>query len=230
MYQSKIVVPIMPKCLKDLEALEAQAFSGADIIEWRADYLPSGQILEAAPIFLEKFQAYETLVTIRTRKEGGELEIDEQDYIRLLHEINKLGPSYLDVEYFTHERAFGSLRDLKDKIVLSYHNFQEMPTDFTERLFKMEREKTAFVKMAVMPQQECDVLDIMQITRDMTLEYGQKFITVGMGELGKLSRISGYLTGNAWTFASLEEASAPGQLSLKDTAYILDLLEKNVRL
>jgi len=225
MYHSKIVVPIMPKSIKEIEDLDVEAFSGADIIEWRADYLAADKILEAAPIFIKKFSDYETLFTIRTRKEGGELEIDEQDYIKLLHEVNAFGPTYLDVEYFSHKRAFPSLRDMKDKIVLSYHNFQEMPTDFTERIVKMEREKTAFVKMAVMPQQECDVLDIMQINRDLTLQYGQKFITVGMGELGKLSRISGYLTGNAWTFASLEEASAPGQLSLKDTSYILNLLE-----
>ena len=47
-----------------------------------------------------------------------------------------------------------------------------------------------------------------------------------MGDLGRLSRISGYLTGSCWTFASLENSSAPGQISLKETEYILDILEK----
>lgn len=225
MYKTKIAVPIMPKTIAELEGLVAEDFIGADIIEWRADFLPEGDILAAAPIFMKKFGQFETLFTIRTVKEGGELDITENNYIELLHAVNAFEPTYLDIEYFTHKRAFPKLRDLKDKIVLSFHDFKEMPTDYTERLMQMEREHTAFVKAAVMPQRECDVLDIMQITRDMTLEYGQKFITMGMGDLGKVSRISGYLTGNCWTFASLAEASAPGQFSLKDALHLRELFE-----
>lgn len=92
----------------------------------------------------------------------------------------------------------------------------------------MHEEGTAFVKVAVMPERECDVLDLLQITRDMTLEYGNHFISMAMGDLGRLSRISGYLTGSCWTFASLENSSAPGQISLKETVEILDLLENEL--
>ncbi|MDN6011094.1 MAG: type I 3-dehydroquinate dehydratase, partial [Lactococcus lactis] len=157
---------------------------------------------------------------------GGNIQVSEKKYLQILKEILTYNPAYIDVEFFTHGPSFAALKDFRDKMVLSYHNFDEVPSDLTNRLIKMHEEGTAFVKVAVMPERECDVLDLLQITRDMTLEYGDHFISMAMGDLGRLSRISGYLTGSCWTFASLENSSAPGQISLKETEYILDILEK----
>ncbi len=134
-------------------------------------------------------------------------------------------PDYIDIEYFSFPHILEHLSSVKEKVVLSYHNFKEMPDDLTQRLVLMNEENTAFVKAAVMPQSECDVLDLLQITRDLTLEYGAHFITMGMGDLGKISRISGYLTGSCWTFASVGEESAPGQIDLDNLARLLELFE-----
>lgn len=68
----------------------------------------------------------------------------------------------------------------------------------------MHEEGTAFVKVAVMQNVNVMFL-VITITRDMTLEYGDHFISMAMGDLGRLSRISGYLTGSCWTFASLRK-------------------------
>jgi len=38
---------------------------------------------------------------------------------------------------------------------------------------------------------------------------------MSMGELGKISRVSGALTGSVFTFASLHGASAPGQIPIE---------------
>ena len=45
----KIVVPIMPTSLEEAQALELSRFEGADIIEWRADFLDKHSILTVAP-------------------------------------------------------------------------------------------------------------------------------------------------------------------------------------
>ena len=45
----KIVVPIMPTSLEEAQALELSRFAGADIIEWRADFLDKNSILTVAP-------------------------------------------------------------------------------------------------------------------------------------------------------------------------------------
>lgn len=226
MRKTKIVVPIMLTELAELEKVSVSDYRAADIVEWRADFLSADEILEIAPKFFEKFKESKILFTLRTVREGGNIQVSEKKYLQILQEILTYNPAYIDVEFFTHGPSFAALKDFRDKMVLSYHNFDEVPTDLTNRLIKMHEEGTAFVKVAVMPERECDVLDLLQITRDMTLEYGDHFISVAMGDLGRLSRISGYLTGSCWTFASLENSSAPGQISLKETEYILDILEK----
>lgn len=226
MRKTKIVVPIMLTELAELEKVSVSDYQTADIVEWRADFLSADEILEMAPKFFEKFKESKILFTLRTVREGGNIQVSEKKYLQILQEILTYNPAYIDVEFFTHGPSFAALKDFRDKMVLSYHNFDEVPTDLTNRLIKMHEEGTAFVKVAVMPERECDVLDLLQITRDMTLEYGDHFISMAMGDLGRLSRISGYLTGSCWTFASLENSSAPGQISLKETGYILDILEK----
>jgi len=226
MRKTKIVVPIMLTELAELEKVSVSDYRTADIVEWRADFLSADEILEMAPKFFEKFKESKILFTLRTVREGGNIQVSEKKYLQILEEILTYNPAYIDVEFFTHGPSFAALKDFRDKMVLSYHNFDEVPSDLTNRLIKMHEEGTAFVKVAVMPERECDVLDLLQITRDMTLEYGEHFISMAMGDLGRLSRISGYLTGSCWTFASLENSSAPGQISLKETEYILDILEK----
>ena len=226
MRKTKIVVPIMLTELAELEKVSVSDYRTADIVEWRADFLSADEILEIAPKFFEKFKESKILFTLRTVREGGNIQVSEKKYLQILKEILTYNPAYIDVEFFTHGPSFAALKDFRDKMVLSYHNFDEVPSDLTNRLIKMHEEGTAFVKVAVMPERECDVLDLLQITRDMTLEYGEHFISMAMGDLGRLSRISGYLTGSCWTFASLDNSSAPGQISLKETEYILDILEK----
>ncbi|MGF7494585.1 type I 3-dehydroquinate dehydratase [Lactococcus lactis] len=226
MRKTKIVVPVMLTELAELEKVSVSDYRTADIVEWRADFLSADEILEMAPKFFEKFKESKILFTLRTVREGGNIQVSEKKYLQILKEILTYNPAYIDVEFFTHGPSFAALKDFRDKMVLSYHNFDEVPSDLTNRLIKMHEEGTAFVKVAVMPERECDVLDLLQITRDMTLEYGDHFISMAMGDLGRLSRISGYLTGSCWTFASLENSSAPGQISLKETGYILDILEK----
>ncbi|TNU79842.1 type I 3-dehydroquinate dehydratase [Lactococcus lactis] len=226
MRKTKIVVPIMLTELAELEKVSVSDYRTADIVEWRADFLSADEILEMAPKFFEKFKESKILFTLRTVREGGNIQVSEKKYLQILEEILTYNPAYIDVEFFTHGPSFAALKDFRDKMVLSYHNFDEVPSDLTNRLIKMHEEGTAFVKVAVMPERECDVLDLLQITRDMTLEYGEHFISMAMGDLGRLSRISGYLTGSCWTFASLDNSSAPGQISLKETEYILDILEK----
>ena len=48
---------------------------------------------------------------------------------------------------------------------------------------------------------------------------------MSMGKLGRLSRFAGDLMGSSWTFASLDNASAPGQISLADMRKIREVLD-----
>lgn len=228
MRKTKIVVPVLPTTVAEVQELNVEKYRKADIIEWRADFLGDIEsILQAAPFIFEKFKDFYLLFTVRTANEGGNISISKKDYVTLLKKVAKFDPDYIDIEYFSYRKALPQLLEFKEKIVLSYHNFFESPTDLTARMMKMQREETGFVKVAIMAQRECDVLDLLQITRDFTMEYGPKFIGIAMGELGKISRVAGGLTGSVWTFVALDkdEGSAPGQLTLPQMLDVLDALE-----
>lgn len=228
MRKTKIVVPVLPTTVAEVQELNVEKYRKADIIEWRADFLGDIEsILQAAPFIFEKFKDFSLLFTVRTANEGGNISISKKDYVTLLKKVAKFDPDYIDIEYFSYRKALPQLLEFKEKIVLSYHNFFESPTDLTARMMKMQREETGFVKVAIMAQRECDVLDLLQITRDFTMEYGPKFIGIAMGELGEISRVAGGLTGSVWTFVALDkdEGSAPGQLTLPQMLDVLDALE-----
>lgn len=66
----KIVVPVMPRSLEEANAIDLNKFQNADLIEWRADFLPKEDILAVAPAIFEKFAGFEVIFTLRTEKKG----------------------------------------------------------------------------------------------------------------------------------------------------------------
>ncbi len=80
----KIVVPIMPRSIEDVENIDVNRLEAADLIEWRADYLPKEEILRVAPAVFEKFVGREVIFTLRTSREGGHIELSDAEYIQLL--------------------------------------------------------------------------------------------------------------------------------------------------
>lgn len=226
----KIVVPIIPKNLDEVKDIDSSKYERADIIEWRADYLAKDDILKVAPAVFEKFSGYEILFTLRTVNEGGSAELSPEDYISLLKDVDALyHPDYIDFEYFTYKSHFDQLLSFPN-LSLSYHNFHETPENLMEIFSELTTLAPRVVRISVMPHNEQEVLDLMNYTRGFkTLNPEQTYATVSMGKLGKLSQISGGVTGSAWTFASLdcENASAPGQIKLLDMKKIMTVLEED---
>ncbi|HFI0066175.1 TPA: type I 3-dehydroquinate dehydratase [Streptococcus suis] len=222
----RIVVPIMPRNLEEVEAIDVGRLSEADLIEWRADYLPKEEILTVAPAIFEKCNGKEVIFTVRTTREGGHLDLADQEYVDLIKEVAAIyQPDYIDFEYYSYQSVFDQMLEFPN-LVLSYHNFDETPANYLEIMSELTSLSPAVVKMAVLANSEQDVLDVMNYTRGFkSLNAEQTFATIAMGELGKISRIAGVITGSCWTFASLDEVSAPGQMSLANTRKFLEILE-----
>jgi 3-dehydroquinate dehydratase-1 len=184
--------------------------------------------LKVAPIIFERFKDFRVLVTIRSSREGGNIEITDEVYVYLLGRIAEdYSPAYLDVEYFSYPKALEELQPFADKIVLSYHDFEKLPSDLTERLQRMQIERVALIKVAVSPRTKSEVLALMQYARAFADSYRTPLVTIAMGQIGTMTRIASPLTASAWTFACLPgEPSAPGQLTLTETRTILKILEK----
>lgn len=224
----QIVVSIMPTSMEDVERIDLSRYEEADLIEWRADYLPKEDILRVAPAVFEKFVGREVIFTLRTTREGGRIELSGQEYVDLLKEINAIyNPDYIDFEYFSHQDVFDQMLDFPN-LVLSYHNFDETPENLMEIMSEMTTLAPKMVKLAVTPNREQDVLDLMNFTRGFkVLNPEQGFATMSMGKLGRITRMSSVLTGSTWTFACMDEESAPGQIKLKDMVKIREILNEN---
>jgi 3-dehydroquinate dehydratase len=224
----KLVVSVMPKSLEEAQAIDANRYEDADIIEWRADFLPKDEILQVAPAIFEKFAGRELLFTLRTRAEGGEIDLSAQDYVQVIKDVTQLyQPEYVDFEYFGNKDVFDQMLDFPN-LVLSYHNFQETPENMMEILSELTSLNPKVVKVSVMAHTEQDVLDLMNFTRGFkTLNPEQEYVTISMGKVGKVSRITSDVTGSSWSFASLDVASAPGQISLSNMKKIREILNED---
>lgn len=223
----KLIVSVMPRSLEEAQALDATRYLDADIIEWRADYLPKEAILQVAPAIFEKFAGRELVFTLRTRSEGGEIDLSPEEYIHLIKEVAQFyQPDYIDFEYYSYKDVFEEMLDFPN-LVLSYHNFQETPENMMEILSELTILNPKLVKVAVMAHTEQDVLDLMNYTRGFkTLNPEQEYVTISMGKVGKVSRITADVTGSSWSFASLDEVSAPGQISLASIKKIREILDE----
>lgn len=208
----KIVAPVMPRNVEEAQSIDVSKYQDVNLIEWRADFLPKEDIVSVAPAIFEKFAGREIIFTLRTSQEGGHITLSDQEYVDLIKEINAIyNPDYIDFEYFSHKAVFHEMLDFPN-LVLSYHNFDETPENLMEAFSEMTKLAPRVVKIAVMPQSEQDVLDLMNYTRGFkTLNPEQEFATMSMGKLGRLSRLAGDVVGSSWTFVSLDQASAPGQ-------------------
>ena len=81
------------------------------------------------------------------------------------------------------------------------------------RLCQMQHLGADIAKYAVMPQNERDVLTLLDATLTMREEHKEPpVITMSMGRQGIISRVCGSAFGSAITFGTAGKASAPGQL------------------
>lgn len=202
-------------------------------MEWRLDwledpfsaskFLPSlRQVLGERPI----------LLTFRTKEEGGEQAITASDYVALYEDLMSLGLAQLiDVEYERGEQTVRTLVEAARKAgvltVLSHHNFDRTPAaeEMLQKLVRMQKANADITKLAVMPHDSEDVTRLLSVSTAMKERYADRpYITMSMGKLGLVSRISGELTGSAVTFGSASAASAPGQLPVGELRTILSLL------
>ena len=101
------------------------------------------------------------------------------------------------------------------KIIMSNHDFHTTPdaTTIVNRLRMMQDLGADVVKIAVMPENKMHVVNLLAATAMMQEAYAEvPVVTMSMGKMGAISRISGQVFGSAITFASFAEASAPGQI------------------
>ena len=83
-------------------------------------------------------------------------------------------------------------------------------------------------KIAVMPKNKSDVLELLSATLEAEKKIDIPVVTMSMGKWGMISRISGEFFGSAITFGAGSSASAPGQIPSADLNKVLNILHTNL--
>lgn len=221
-----------PEILASVSALSA--VPGITGIEVRLDYLDSGrnsdEIAELAGLLEAAYEAAGEkllIVTVRTRAEGGEAAFTDPEYARLVGSLIGLAPmDLIDVEADRGDELVRALvRAAHAKgvgVIMSHHDFKKTPAT-SELLATLEKEKALggdILKLAVMPEKPSDVARLLLATAQAKEAGLSPLVTMSMGPLGSVSRVSGEVFGSALTFAMTGKASAPGQLAVEGVVSI----------
>lgn len=216
------------------QAAEAVRFH-PDMTEWRADAFARLEDTQEAEAALRELREIlgdiPLLLTIRTEPEGGGLPFDPEEYEGLIRwaarqeeaDLIDLEVMHMDVDA---EALCADIHACGKRVVASAHFFSHTPRkeELRQVFVREERCGADLLKVAAMPRKEKDVLRLMQASQQYHEETGAVLITMSMGELGRISRISGRLTGSAVTFGTAGAASAPGQLPVEALRSALELV------
>lgn len=233
-----VCVPIVAETSEQILA-QAKDFTarGARMVEWRLDYYE--KIHEDAAVRLTLLELGKIcadtilLVTIRSKRQGGNARMEEEELIHLLTILAESGQAdLLDVEFFELTEPKKLIQNLKNQgtyVIASHHDFDKTPSYDTlmTLLAQMEEGGADLVKIAVMPEKAADVLTLLSATNDYYERQEQvPIISMSMGKLGLVSRLSGQTFGSCVTFAVMGDSSAPGQPQAEALERVLEFMEE----
>lgn len=218
----QICIPIVEKTEQEiLETAKDYAGLSVDLVEWRIDFFEGITDYERTvklACHLKEILPQKLIVTWRTIAEGGEPVAEEISYEKMLTAMTEANAcDYLDMEMERACRIFEKAKKAGIKLIGSYHNFDLTPSEeeMLSRFKTMKEMGFDIAKIAVMPKTAEDVTRLLSVTETMKEENPDyPLITMAMGELGKISRLYGFLYGSSVTFASAGKASAPGQVDI----------------
>jgi len=234
----KTIVPITAKT-KEQALAQAQVIANtadADLAEFRIDLLSfasdTKQVIALGHELKKILGNKPMITTIRTKNEGGQLEISDADYGKSYQAYLK-NPfmDWLDVEMFRDQKVVSEIvqkaHQKKVLVVMSNHDFQKTPSqdEIEKRLLKQDQMGADILKIAVMPKSKQDVFTLMNATLKVSQQTTKPLLTMSMGQLGTISRVATANMGGSYSFGMIGEASAPGQIDVTKLKQILKTVQ-----
>lgn len=196
---------------------------GADLIEIRIDTLQPGVRGRIGPL-LARMRKASGLPLIGTVRSPGEREpgskgqgLREEERMKIYRSILP-HVELVDVEILSdsiNERVIREAHRLGKKVILSYHDFQAMPSQemIDDLAGRFRRLSGDILKIAGTPSNKREVGTFLNACLSLN---GIRRIFIAMGDLGIVSRLMGFSFGSCLTYGRLNRATAPGQIALGD--------------
>ena len=238
----KTIVPITGTTADEAIA-QARVIGGSaqtDVVEFRVDFLDialdGGKLAALGPKVAAQLNGKPLIVTFRTKAEGGNKTIADADYGALYKTLLKAQfADLIDVEMFRSEavvrRLVAGAHQVGAFIVMSNHDFSGTPpaAELLARLRRQQELGADVLKLAMMPRDPSDVLELLRATWEMASRYAERpMMTMSMGGTGVVSRLAGEIFGSAMCFGMIGRASAPGQVEVERLAAVLDIVHRSL--
>ena len=198
---------------------------GIDIVEIRIDQFQSFE-----PDYIQAkitpFIAMPNIATIRSYAEDKQSlwRQDEHErfnlFLSILSEVDAI-----DIELRTKfaQELIKQAKQNNTHSIVSYHNFEQTPSLLTlENIIIQAKDMGGdIVKIATQVNTQDDLRTLSILT---ATHYDKNLIIIGMGQLGKITRISLLSLGSLLTFSCLDTQTALGQINYQKTKKILNQL------
>lgn len=182
-------------------------------LELRLDYLRDAKQRDAFLAWLGRERPRAVLIaTCRSLAGGGLFRGTVQEQIEILRDAVRAGCGWCDVEietakYFNARELRGVLAPAR--VMISHHDFRGTPRNLAGIARELSRAGGHAVKIAAQCHSISDSAKICELARGR-----RNVVAIPMGEIGLAGRILSLRTGSPLTYAAVELATAPGQISL----------------
>ncbi|HSW97985.1 MAG TPA: type I 3-dehydroquinate dehydratase [Candidatus Saccharimonadales bacterium] len=219
-------LPIIKNTKQEVLSMINNSESNYDYFEIWLDYMIDLDN-EFVKKLLEDFQGKVILLFRRQNLEAIHMDLQKRkDIISALENTN----SFLDLDISMQQEELDFIKEnnINVKLITSYHNYDETPSSDTlqKTISEMDYYNPNIYKIATLCQTENDAVTLLQILLILK-QQEKKYIVLGMGEKGSITRIFGTIWGNEMIFAPKEkyENSAPGQLTKEKLEKIFKILD-----
>ncbi len=197
------------------ETLKIAKEKPIDIVELRIDQfsnLDTSYILEKARLVKE--YGFYLLSTVRSKEEGG-IYITDEERLNIFERIAPI-TDIMDIE-LTSESINRDVIQIAKKYeklsLVSYHDFEKTPEEseiqsIIDRSFELRPD---IIKYAFNVKKHEDTGRILSVTHK---NRDKKLVAIGMGELGKLTRVAGFFFGSIISYTFIGKSFAPGQIDI----------------
>lgn len=211
--------PLVALAVKDEnleQVLHTAKEQKVDIVELRVDQLSDISIdyLKDISKFIKSMGFY-LLLTVRSVLEGGGREIPDEERLEIFNSLVEFA-DILDVEYTSkgiREMVVELAKSNGKLSLISYHDFEKTPSEeFIQNYIDTAKSLGGdIVKFAFKVNSLKDVADILCITNK---NRDKNVVAIAMGEMGKVSRVAGFVFGSLITYTYIGDAFAPGQIEV----------------
>ncbi len=221
-----VAAPTAASMLRQL----ARALDRARTVELRLDWLRSRQeIFRLLAALARRRRRATWIATCRRRVAGGRFVGSQAVQLELLRRAVAAGCHWCDVEI---ETAAGlGAADLRRRLaparcLISFHDFAGTPRRLAALCARLDRAGGNAVKLAVRCDRLRDGLRLLALARRR-----RRVVAVPMGEQALPLRVLALREGSALAYAAVDEATAPGQLTLEEMTqlYRADRLDRRTR-